>query len=436
MQAYLQGKYFGGPAVELPAFYALPETTTLNLSGNTAAFDLNGNNQPVASLSGVAGSRIILGGGALTVGSDNTDATFAGDISDSGGDSARTGGTLTKVGSGLLMLTGTSSFSGGVTVKGGVLQINSDANLGAASGTLTMAGGSLRSTGNVGMMRQVNLAANATFELANETYLTVSNTVSGTGGLTKAGTGYLTLVGGQTYTGPTTVQGGFFKLESGSLASSSVNLSSATFYLSNDTGVYAGNITGTGALVRSGTGASILTGTVAPALSIQIDSGTLQIGNGGVTGSITSDVLDNGTLAFNRGDNSTYGGVISGGGSLLKQGSGALTLSGANTYAGGTTILAGRLIAGNATALRSGTTGADYAVEGGALDLNNFALTVSSLSGAAGSISLGTATFTVNQSGTTSFGGAITGTGGFSMLGDGSLTLSGISSFDRRMRAR
>ena len=55
---------------------------------------------------------------------------------------------------------------------------------------------------------------------------------------------------------------------------------------------------------------------------------------------------------FNRSDALTYGGVISGTGSLTKSGTGTLTLTGDNTYTGGTTISAGTLQIGN-----GGTTG-------------------------------------------------------------------------------
>ena len=85
-----------------------------------------------------------------------------------------------------------------------------------------------------------------------------------------------------------------------------------------------------------------------------ISAGTLQIGNGGTTGSVAGDVVDNAALVFNRSDALTYGGVISGTGSLTKSGTGTLTLTGDNTYTGGTTISAGTLQIGN-----GGTTGSD-----------------------------------------------------------------------------
>jgi outer membrane autotransporter protein len=98
--------------------------------------------------------------------------------------------------------------------------------------------------------------------------------------------------------------------------------------------------------------------------SISIDStSTLQVGNGGTTGTLLSanSVVNAGSLIFNRSDALTYSGVISGAGTLTKQGAGTLTLSGTNTYTGNTTISAGTLavngsIASSTTTVNSGGT--------------------------------------------------------------------------------
>jgi autotransporter-associated beta strand protein len=79
--------------------------------------------------------------------------------------------------------------------------------------------------------------------------------------------------------------------------------------------------------VQLGSGTLVLTGTNTYSGGTTISAGTLQIGNGGTTGSITGNVTDNGTLAFNRSDAMTFGGVISGAGSLVQLGSDTLTLS-------------------------------------------------------------------------------------------------------------
>jgi autotransporter-associated beta strand protein len=51
-----------------------------------------------------------------------------------------------------------------------------------------------------------------------------------------------------------------------------------------------------------------------------IFGGTLQLGNGGTTGSIIRDVTDNGTFAFNRSDVFTFPGIISGSGGITQLG--------------------------------------------------------------------------------------------------------------------
>jgi autotransporter-associated beta strand protein len=59
---------------------------------------------------------------------------------------------------------------------------------------------------------------------------------------------------------------------------------------------------------------------------------------------MTGNIINYGTLAFNRSDNSTYTGIISGSGNLVKSGAGDHTLTGLNTYTGSSTINDGRLI--------------------------------------------------------------------------------------------
>jgi autotransporter-associated beta strand protein len=85
-------------------------------------------------------------------------------------------------------------------------------------------------------------------------------------------------------------------------------------------------------LTKLGTGTLTLTGANTCSGGTTISAGTLQLGNGGTTGSVTGNIIDNGVLALNRSDSLTFGGVISSTGSLVKQGAGTLTLPGNNTY--------------------------------------------------------------------------------------------------------
>lgn len=257
-------------------------------------------------------------------------------------DSTNTGG-LAKLGTGTLTLSGTNTYTGGTVVRGGTLTISSDTNLGA--GTLTLDGGALHNNGNLATAQAIVLGtAGGTLE-SDVGFLTLTTPISGTGALTKSLGNYLTLHGNQTYAGNTTVLAGTLKIDSGSLASPAVSLAAGASLLFSHHGSYAGTLSGAGELRREGLGTTTLTGTATHVGGTFIDSGTLQIGNGGTTGSLSGNVTNTGALTFNRSDASTYAGVISGTGSLTKLGDGSLTLSGNHTYTGGTTINAGTLIA-------------------------------------------------------------------------------------------
>ena len=107
----------------------------------------------------------------------------------------------------------------------------------------------------------------------------------------------------------------------GSIAGNVLNNGVLAFNRSNAL-TYADVISGTGSVTKSGTGTTTLTGTNTYTGGTTISAGTLQVGAGGTTGSIVGNVLNNGVLAFNRSDATTFDGVISGTGSLTKSGAG------------------------------------------------------------------------------------------------------------------
>src|SRR5262249_37591082 len=120
-------------------------------------------------------------------------------------------------------------------------------------------------------------------------------------------------------------------------------------------GALAASIQGAGSLVKTGSATLTLTGVDALTGGTTVSTGTLRIGDGGTSGSGTGDVRDNATLTFDRSDSVSYGGVLSGTGTVVKAGAGTLTLTAANTYSGGTVISTGTLQTSNSSGLGSGT---------------------------------------------------------------------------------
>ena len=118
--------------------------------------------------------------------------------------------------------------------------------------------------------------------------------------------------------------------------------------------------------------------------------------------------------------------MISNSGALTKDGAGTLIYGGVNTYTGATTINAGTLQLGAAN--RIVDTNAVTVNAGGTFNLNNFAETIGSLSGA-GSVTLGTATLTTGDATSTIFSGLMSGTGGLTKQGAGMMTLSGANTY-------
>jgi len=153
----------------------------------------------------------------------------------------------------------------------------------------------------------------------------------------------------------------------------------------------------------------------------------LQLGNGGASGSIVANVVDNGVLSVNRSDTFTFGGAISGTGAFQQNGTGTTILTAANTYSGATTVNAGTLQAGATNVFASSS--AFTVANGATLGLSNFNQTIGSLAGA-GAVTLGSATLTTgNDNTSTTFSGVISGSGSLTKIGSGVLTLSGANTY-------
>lgn len=138
VQGYLQNKWFG--STTFTAADLLPTDTAVNITASGATLDLNGVNQQIGSLDGVAGSAVTLGTANLTVAIAGS-ATFAGEISGDGG--------FVKVGVGTQVLTGISTYAGATHVTGGTLQVG-DGTSGSltGSGAVTASGSGAKLSGS------------------------------------------------------------------------------------------------------------------------------------------------------------------------------------------------------------------------------------------------------------------------------------------------
>jgi autotransporter-associated beta strand protein len=305
-------------------------------------------------------------------------------------------------------------------------------NLG--TGALSFNGGTLEALtpgGGITSSKAVTLnAGGGTFSANTGTSSILSGVISGSGSFTKDGPGTLTLTGVNTYCGGTTVGSGTLQIGNGGTAGSITGNVTDTGVLAfdrSDSVTFAGVISGTGSVTQIGTGTTILTGTNTYSGGTSISAGTLQVGNGGTTGSIAGNVTDNSVLAFDRSDSVTFAGVISGTGSVTQIGTGTTILSGTNTYSGGTTISAGTLQAGSSTALSQNSA---FTVDS-TLDLHGFNGTIGSLSGTGAVLNNGATAVALtvgNDNASTTFSGVLeNGTGALQLTktGTGTLTLTG-----------
>jgi autotransporter-associated beta strand protein len=224
------------------------------------------------------------------------------------------------------------------------------------------------------------------------------------GALIKNGSGTWTLDQSFNYTGGTTINAGTLQIGNGGTAGSitgNVKDNGTLAFDRSDSVTFSGAIRGTGSLTQNGSGTLVLTGTNTYGGGTKINAGTLQIGSGSRSGSITGDVTDNGTLAFDRSDSVTFAGVISGTGSLEQSGPGTLILTADNTFTGTTTIgLISTLQLGNG---RTTGTVAGNIVDNGLLSFN--------------------------RSNTLDIGGVISGTGSVQQNGAGTTILSGANTY-------
>ncbi len=307
-------------------------------------------------------------------------------------------GSLTKQNTGTLILSGTNTYSGGTTLSGGTLSISSDTNLGNAARTLTFNGGTLLSTAGFTSSRAVILTGDGTVEVSGSP-LTMSGVVYGSGALTKRGTGTLTLSAANTYSGGTTVSSGILQGTATSLQGSITNNASVIFNQTT-TGTYSGVMSGSGSLTKQNTGTLVLSGANTYSGGTGVTAGILQ----GTTTSLQGSITNNSSVIFNQTTTGTYAGVMSGSGSLTKQNTGTLILSGANTYRGGTVVAAG-ILQGTTRSLQ------------GAITNNSSVIFDQTTDGTYSGVITGSGSLTKRNTGTVVLSGTNTYSGGTTFIG-------------------
>jgi autotransporter-associated beta strand protein len=365
-------------SVRLDANNQIADSSTVTLN-NSATFNLNGRTETLGQLNSTsATATTALGAGSLTLdGPNNTNSSYAGVLTGTGASSLNIAGTgkvylsgtgsgfsgTTNVTSGTLNVSGSNTVlgSGAVNVStGGNLQLQGGISLANAitingsgtsgngaienfAGNNTLSGGiTLGSasriqsdTGTLALTGNITLGAN-TLTAGGPGNLTQSGVIAGTGGLTKDGSGTLTLSGNNTYSGATTVSAGTLRLG----ASERINNVSAV-------SVAAGAIFDVNGVTET-------IGSIAGAGEVRLGGGTL--------------------IAGGNNTSTTFSGDLNGPGTLTKAGTGTLTIASDVSFGGNLNLNAGTLQV-NVDNIFAGT----VTINAGTLRLNDADLTIGTL---------------------------------------------------------
>lgn len=309
-----------------------------------------------------------------------------------GGGGAGFGGAVFVQEGGMLALNGNLSIRANLA-EGGLGGGRSPfRGLGAGAGIFLQGDGTLFVSPSAGQTQTINDSI-ADMTAVNELQFPNSGTAgSGRWTLIKNGTGTTSLRGINQYSGGTVVNGGVLRGDTRGLQGDIINKAIVAFDMPGD-GTYAGNMSGGGALEKHDVGALRLTGANSYTGGTTVAVGIL-IGN---TASLQGRIVNNATLVFEQPDDGTHAGQISGSGTLIKTGTGTLTLTGNNTHSGGTAVEAGSF-RGNTASLQ-------------------------------GNIGIGAdASVVFDQAGSGIYAGNLFGRGTFRKEGPGELTLTGTNS--------
>ena len=166
--------------------------SSMNLANASSVLDVSGATTTIEALRGVAGSQVLISGGALTI-AGPASSTFSGSI-------AGAGGSLTMNGSGTLMFSGSNTYSGGTFLNAGTLLVSADNQLGTApaspAANLAFNGGKLSFSAPMTLNGNRSIQLNSgggTLDTQGNNVI-YGGSISGSGGLTKTGPGTLTLL--------------------------------------------------------------------------------------------------------------------------------------------------------------------------------------------------------------------------------------------------
>ncbi|TBU71219.1 hypothetical protein DNK06_24625 [Pseudomonas daroniae] len=410
-------------------------TGVLNLAGSAST------GIALGSLSG--GGTIVLGAANLSVGALDNDDIISGTIQDLYPEDLDlgTGGSLTKVGSGSLTLTGTNTYTGGTTI---------------AAGTLV---GSAASFGSGDIVNDAILV----FDQAQAG--TYAGDISGSGVLNKRGDGTLILDGNNTYSGGTSIAGGTLSISSdaalgnasggltldgGTLRTTSDFTSARNLTLGEAGGTLnadadfslSGAIAGTGSLALDAGGNVILAGTVQAAslavtaenfsaastlmvdgdLSITTTSGGISQSAAWYVGGATALATTGDILLVNASNDFV--------GTVAVDAGGAVRLADANTLSLGTVNAISLTVAASQIGLAADVTTSGAQAYTDAVTLGGDVTLASTASGdiAFGASVDGAHALMVQTAGTTTFDGVVGGTTALSSLSvsaDAGITLGG-----------
>ena len=324
--------YTGGTTVSGGILQVSADNNLGAAASGSLSFD-GGTLATTASFATARNTAFNTGGGTIDVVSGTT-LTMAGVLADGNGP-----GALTKTDTGTLVLTGANTYTGGTTISAGTLQLGDGTINGSITGDVT------------------DNSALA-FDPAAGTTLTQPGAISGTGAVEQMGAGTTVLTGANTYTGGTTISAGTLQLGDGTTNGSITGdvMDNSALALDPAAGsilTQAGVVSGAGMAQQMGAGTTVLTGANTYTGGTTIAAGTLQLGNGGSTGSVQGaiDVQASGTLAINRNGAVTLANPLTGTGLVTTDTNG----QGFDFAASAGSVFAGTVAVGNSTFSLSGT---------------------------------------------------------------------------------